>query len=349
MTKVFVGLSGGVDSSVTAALLVEQGYEVVGVYMKNWAEDLPGMQCPWADDVADAKRVAVGLGIDFRVFDFQQEYKQRVVDAMVAEYRAGRTPNPDVMCNQEIKFNLFLETALEQGADMVATGHYAKTSGGKLFVPADKDKDQTYFLYRIKSSALEKTLFPLGDMTKQQVRQCAKDKNLWTASKKESMGICFVGRVGIKEFLGQYLDLIPGDVVDQDTGQIIGRHDSALIYTIGQRHGLHIGGGLPYYVVGKDVEKNIVYVSQNLNNTAMWQDEFSLTDLHWIGDAPSPSDSLMVRIRHRGDLLEVVSAQFGLGDARIKLSGAERAITTGQSAVVYRGDETLGGGIIKTD
>ena len=186
-------------------------------------------------------------------------------------------------------------------------------------------------------------------MTKQQVRQYAKDKNLWTASKKESMGICFVGQVGIKEFLGQYLDLIPGDVVDQDTGQIIGRHDSALIYTIGQRHGLHIGGGLPYYVVGKDVEKNIVYVSQNLNNTAMWQDEFSLTDLHWIGDAPSPGDSLMVRIRHRGDLLEVVSAQFGLGDARINLSGAERAITTGQSAVVYRGDETLGGGIIKTD
>ena len=349
MIKVFVGLSGGVDSSVTAALLVEQGYEVVGVYMKNWAEDLPGMQCPWADDVADAKRVAVGLGIDFRVFDFQQEYKQRVVDAMVAEYRSGRTPNPDVMCNQEIKFNLFLETALDQGADMVATGHYAKTSDGKLFVPADKDKDQTYFLYRIKSSALEKTLFPLGDMTKQQVRQYAKDKNLWTASKKESMGICFVGQVGIKEFLGQYLDLIPGDVVDQDTGQIIGRHDSALIYTIGQRHGLHIGGGLPYYVVGKDVEKNIVYVSQNLNNTAMWQDEFSLTDLHWIGDAPLPSDNLTVRIRHRGDLLEVVSAQFGLGAARIKLSGAERAITTGQSAVVYRGDETLGGGIIKTD
>ena len=204
--KVFVGMSGGVDSSVAAALLVEQGYDVTGVYMKNWSEDLPGMHCPWAEDVADAKRVAVGLGIDFRVFDFQKEYKQNVVDYMIREYQAGRTPNPDIMCNQEVKFKIFLEASLAAGADYIATGHYARVahespSSAKLLRAHDDNKDQTYFLYRVTSEALSKTIFPLGDFTKAEVREKAKERGLWTAGKKDSMGICFVGQVGIREFL----------------------------------------------------------------------------------------------------------------------------------------------------
>lgn len=346
MTKVFVGMSGGVDSSVVAALLVEQGYDVTGVYMKNWTQDMPGMHCPWAEDVADAKRIAVSLGIDFKVFDFENQYKQKVVDAMVAEYKAGRTPNPDVMCNQEIKFNLFLEAALEQGADMIATGHYARTKDGQLLKAADDNKDQTYFLYRVSSDALKKTLFPLGDMTKQQVRDYAAERNLWTASKKESMGICFVGQVGMQEFLQQYTELVPGDIVHQETGQILGRHDSAMLYTIGQRHGLNIGGGLPYYVVGKDMAKNLVYVSQNLNSQEMWREQLAISDAHWVNSRPDSAADVVVRLRHRGQLLPVSNIDYQDGQMILSLDKPERAVAAGQSAVLYRGDEVLGGGVI---
>ena len=347
MARVFVGMSGGVDSSVAAALLVEQGHDVTGVYMKNWSEDVPGMQCPWADDVADAKRVAVSLGIDFRVFDFQEEYKQRVVDAMVAEYQAGRTPNPDVMCNQEIKFHLFLEAALEQGAEMIATGHYARVQkkelaqGARLLRAKDTEKDQTYFLYRVHEVALQKTLFPLGDYTKSEVRNMARERGLWTAGKKESMGICFVGQVSIREFLGQYLELVPGDIIDRDTGAVVGQHDSALLYTIGQRHGLSVGGGLPYYVVGKDVATNVVYVSQNLNDETMWRTQIELGDVHWIGQPPQSDDALTVRLRHRGAL-----RPCQLDGHSLRLASSERAVAAGQSAVIYRGEEVLGGGIV---
>ena len=345
-TKVFVGMSGGVDSSVVAALLVEQGYDVTGVYMKNWTEDMPGMHCPWAEDVADAKRVAVSLGIDFEVFDFENEYKQRVVDSMVAEYAAGRTPNPDVMCNQEIKFNLFLRTSLERGADMIATGHYAKTENGMLQMATDDNKDQTYFLYRVDSEALEKTLFPLGNMTKQQVRDYAASHGLWTATKKESMGICFVGQVGMREFLEQYVELTPGEIIQKETGEVIGRHESAMLYTIGQRHGLNVGGGLPYYVVGKDMQRNIVFVSQDLNHAEMWREQVNLQDIHWIGDAPAEGDQLRVRLRHRGQLLSVRSFRIENGTMTLALKNAERAVAAGQSAVIYRDSQVLGGGIL---
>lgn len=341
MSVVFVGMSGGVDSSLSAALLKEQGYEVVGVYMKNWTEDLPGMKCPWADDLADAKRVAVQLGIDFRVFDFENEYKHKVVDYMIEEYKLGRTPNPDVMCNQEVKFKLFLETALEQGADMIATGHYARTEEGKLLRAKDDNKDQTYFLYRVTSEALSKTVFPLGEYTKDEVREMAKERGLFTASKKESMGICFVGQVGIREFLGQYVKTQAGDIIDKATDKTIGRHDGAIFYTIGQRHGLELGGGLPYYVVGKNMSANVVYVSQDIQDETMWRNMVNVENIHWINATPAEGAEIQVRIRHRAPL-----ASAHLQGTSLQFEDAQRALTSGQSAVFYSGEICLGGGII---
>lgn len=341
MSRVYVGMSGGVDSSLTAALLKEAGHDVTGVYMKNWTQDLPGMVCPWADDLADAKRVAVQLGIPFKVYDFEAEYKHKVVDHMVAEYRAGRTPNPDVMCNQEVKFRLFLEAALEDGAELIATGHYARTLDGRLLKAVDESKDQTYFLYRVTSEALAKTLFPLGEYKKSQVRQMAEKRGLVTATKRDSQGICFVGSVGIKEFLGQYVDAEPGAIVEKETQRTIGTHDGTIFYTLGQRHGLNLGGGLPYYVVGKDMEKNEVYVSRNLNDEAMWRDDLTLGHLHWIGEAPDDKEALHVRLRHRGALLPA-----RLSGNHLHLVEAERAVAAGQSAVLYRGDVVMGGGIV---
>lgn len=334
-------MSGGVDSSLTAALLVEQGYDVVGVYMKNWTQDLPGMRCPWADDLADAKRVAVQLGIDFRVFDFETEYRDKVVQYMIDEYKNGRTPNPDIMCNQEVKFKLFLETALEQGADMIATGHYARTENGKLLRAEDDNKDQTYFLYRVEQTALEKTLFPLGEYTKPQVREMAHKRGLSTAGKKDSQGICFVGQIGIREFLSQYVSPKPGDIVDESTHKVVGQHDGAIFYTLGQRHGLDVGGGLPYYVVGKDMEKNEVYVSTNLDNEQLWRTEIRLENTHWINENPAEGVTYQVRIRHRSPL---VNCTFHEG--MIRLEEAQRAITPGQSAVLYNDKLCLGGGIV---
>ena len=351
-------MSGGVDSSVTAALLKQQGYDVTGVYMKNWSKDLPGWPCPWKEDYQDAKRVAVQLGIPFKMYDFETEYRHKVVDYMVAEYKAGRTPNPDIMCNQEIKFKLFLETALEDGADLVATGHYAKAlklqnspvkdpifhkSG--LGRAKDGNKDQTYFLYRVTEEALGKTLFPLGGYTKPEVRELAKKFKLVTATKKESMGICFVGKVGIKDFLLNELGpQKPGKILDE-SGKVIGQHDGAIFYTIGQRHGLDVGGGLPYYVIGKDMKKNEVYVTTNLNDKKLWTKEIQLTDVHWINDAPVEGKTYQVRTRHRAPLLGC-DIKHKWNVTYVTLKDEVRAATPGQSAVVYDKDLVVGGGVI---
>ncbi len=335
-------MSGGVDSSLTAALLVEAGHDVTGVYMKNWTQDLPGMRCPWADDLADAKRVAVHLGIDFKVFDFEKDYKQKVVDYMIKEYTLGRTPNPDIMCNQEIKFKLFLETALEDGAEFVATGHYARTENGELHLAEDANKDQTYFLYRVAKKALEKTLFPLGGYTKPEVRKMAEERGLITARKKDSVGICFVGQIGMREFLSQYVNTKSGDIIDKQTGKLLGRHDGAIFYTLGQRHGLDIGGGLPYYVVGKDMGKNEVYVSTNLNDDTLWQNQIRLTNVHWINGQAPGEGRYQVRVRHRAPL---VSAQLDTNGS-LMLDDAQRAVTPGQSVVIHSGSICLGGGIV---
>ncbi len=402
-------MSGGVDSSVTAALLKQQGYRVVGVYMKNWTKDIPGFECPWKEDFQDAKRVAVQLGIEFKVFDFENDYKQKVVDYMIDEYKAGRTPNPDIMCNQEIKFKLFFDTAMEEGADLITTGHYARVrplttlpaSHAKQAVPQssqratssdssvlaqrtkmydslrasshprisseprtspdrcglfrakDDNKDQTYFLYRMSEAALQKTLFPLGDYTKPEVRELAKKFNLVTAGKKESMGICFVGKVGIKEFLSQYVKTSSGAIIDQ-TGKTVGKHDGAIFYTIGQRHGLNVGGGLPYYVVGKDMAKNEVYVTTDLDDKRLWSKTLQLTDVHWINGQPGDKH-VQVRTRHRAPLitgtLDIASGTPDVASPRsatlqVALDDEIRAVTPGQSAVFYQHDHVLGGGII---
>ncbi len=341
MTKVYVGMSGGVDSSVTAALLVEQGYEVTGIYMKNWSQDLPGMRCPWADDLADAKRVAVQLGIDLRVYDFESEYRSKVVQYMIDAYKQGITPNPDVMCNQEIKFKLFLDAAREDGADLIATGHYARVEQSVLKQAVDTNKDQTYFLYRVTSEALAHTLFPLGGYTKDEVRELAKKRGLYTAAKKESMGICFVGKVGIREFLGQYVEQKPGEIIDKQTGTVLGTHDGAIFYTIGQRHGLDLGGGLPYYVVGKDMQKNEVYVTTQLQDESLWRHTIELGSSHWISGAAPQDGRYTIRVRHRAPLV-----QAQLDSDQITLDEPQRAVAPGQSVVVYDGDVCLGGGIV---
>lgn len=344
--KVFVGMSGGVDSSVAALLLVEHGYDVTGVYMKNWSRDLPGMKCPWAEDLADAKRVAVKLGIDFEVWDFEHEYHDKVVKYMLEEFKKGNTPNPDVMCNQEIKFKLFYETAMEKGADLIATGHYARTGtmAPVLMRAVDENKDQTYFLYRISDEALRHTLFPIGGMLKPDVKKLAAEKGLHNAYKKESMGVCFVGEVGMKDFLKEYIETEPGEIREAESDKVLGYHEGAVFYTIGQRHGLYLSGvagevndGLPYYVVKKDLERNIVYVSKNLNHEEIWTKELVLKDVI----LRERSKSLAVRLRHRAPLIPVK-----FDGETLKFESEIKRPASGQSAVLYDGEICIGGGII---
>lgn len=340
---VYVGLSGGVDSSVTAALLQRDGYRVVGAYMKNWTRDIAGNQCPWEEDLLSAKRVAAVLDIELKVFDLQTEYKHLVVDAMVNAYAAGLTPNPDILCNQEIKFQLFYDLCRADGADLVATGHYARLVDGRLAKAKDAQKDQTYFLYRMPIESAQHVLFPLGDFKKSQVRELAREFALPTANRAESMGLCFVGKVPLKDFLSEFMTLTPGDVLDA-TGSVIGQHDGAALYTVGQRHGLGIGGGQPYYVKTKDLAKNTVTVTTNPDE--LRRDHYDIGECVWWTQ-PEEEKQYQVRIRHLGELLECRLEQQSDSVWRVVLlDGEHRGVASGQHAVVYDGGFVLGGGAL---
>ena len=344
MSKVFVGLSGGVDSSVAAALLVEQGYDVVGVYMKNWSKDIAGHHCPWKEDLASARTVAAHLNIELKVYDFEKEYFEAVTKYMLDAYKKGITPNPDVMCNQEIKFKVFLEQCLAEGADYIATGHYAKLDQGLLSVAKDQSKDQTYFLYRMNPQVATKVIFPLGELLKKEVREIAKSKNLPTAARPDSQGLCFVGNVPMKDFLSEFIMPQSGNILDE-SGNVVGAHDGAFSYTIGQRHGLGIGGGKPYFVYKIDSKKNIVFVTTDENSELLNKNNFKIGDCVWWSQ-PDSAKNLSVKVRYRSEAIpcEVIKVEDGLYE--IKLEKNERAITPGQSAVIYKDGLVVGGGII---
>lgn len=351
---VYLGMSGGVDSSVSALLLKQQGYNVVGVYMKCW-EGLPtktGLQftetCDWEAERRDALRVATQLDIPFRTYDFVKEYREDVIEYFFAEYAAGRTPNPDVMCNRFIKFDRFLKRALTEGADYVATGHYARrveTDKARLLMGRDSNKDQTYFLWTITAEALAHSLFPVGDLTKAEVRELAAKANLPVATKKDSQGICFVGQVPVHEFIAARLPEKIG-VVKNLQGEILGEHTGAHFYTVGQRHGFTLRTLLPHYVVGTDVQKNEVYVVAGNSDAALYKTTVQVKDWSWVYETPKDLSTLTARIRYRQPAQLVHSLKIEQNLMTVQFAAAQRAVTAGQSIVFYEGQEMIGGGII---
>jgi tRNA-specific 2-thiouridylase len=344
---VYVAMSGGVDSSVSAALLKKQGFEVVGVYMRQWAPEILGKECIWKTDRQDAMKVCAKLGIPFLTWDFSKEYEKYVGKYMIDSYKKGITPNPDVMCNKIIKFGLFFERAMKEGADFVATGHYAQTAlnplaksnFGSLLKAKDQNKDQTYFLYTIKKNQLNKILFPVGGLEKPEVRKLAKKFGLENAGKKDSQGVCFVGQFNMKEFLKMYIKPKAGKIIDMQ-GNVVGEHEGVFYYTIGQRHGLDIKNGQgPYFLVKKDLKKNIIYVGTEKD---LRSSRAKIVNINWI-EKPAKFPALIdVRARYRAPLKKAVLQKNG----NLAFKTSERAITSGQSAVFYKGNKVMGGGII---
>ncbi len=349
-TRVVLGMSGGVDSSVAALLLKEQGYEVIGVFMKNWDDTDEFGVCTATVDYEDVRRVCDQIGIPYYSVNFEQQYWDKVFTYFLDEYKSGRTPNPDVMCNKEIKFKAFMDYALSIGADYVATGHYAQvqTVDGitQLLRGVDHQKDQTYFLNQLSEDVLAKVLFPLGHLEKTEVREIAKTHDLATAEKKDSTGICFIGERNFKQFLSEYLPAQPGEM-QTISGEVKGKHDGLMYYTIGQRHGLGIGGeGDPWFVVGKNVADNILYVEQSDHNDYLYSDGLIATQLNWINEVED-SFTCTAKFRYRQKDSKVhVSIRPG-GNVLVEFNQPERAITPGQAVVFYDGDVCLGGGTIQ--
>lgn len=393
--KVVVGLSGGVDSSVTAYLLQQQGHEVIGLFMRNWNDASVTLEdeCPWIEDSNDALLVAQKLGIPFQVIDMSELYKERIVDYMFAEYKKGRTPNPDVLCNREVKFDVFLKTALSLGADKVATGHYARLSSFthesgrevyQLMAGKDNNKDQSYFLCQLSQEQLSKALFPIGELTKPEVREIAREIGLATAEKKDSQGLCFIGKVSLPTFLQQQLAPKEGDIVEifkdfhkyhedspkfenkleelkylsdkiiykKEDGKVIGKHQGVQFYTIGQSKGLGIGGHKEScFLISRDVEQNLVFVGEGKDFPGLYRKALRINndEVHWIREdlklKNGESMEVMARIRYRQPLEKAILYQFEEGFF-IEFENPQSAIAEGQFAAWYHGDELLGSGVI---
>lgn len=380
MARVVVGLSGGVDSSVTAKLLVDEGHEVIGLFMRNWVDESVTLEaeCPWIEDSNDALLVAEKLGIPFQVLDLSAQYKERIVDYMFAEYEAGRTPNPDVLCNREVKFDIFLQEALKLGADYVATGHYAQKTQSEdgeyhLMAGADGNKDQSYFLCQLTQEQLKHALFPIGHLPKPEVRRIAMEAELVTAEKRDSQGLCFIGKVRLPDFLQQQLQHKEGDIVEiapdwpgfvatgigepwpltPEDGNVVGQHSGAHYFTIGQRKGLLVGGKAePLFVIGTDVTRNVIYVGQGEQHPGLWRDGLHVRneDSHWVAPsrklAVGASARFRVRFRYRQPLFdaELHQAETHLV---IHFDAPQKAVASGQFATWYDGDELVGSGVIK--
>ncbi|MEN0663429.1 tRNA 2-thiouridine(34) synthase MnmA [Caldifermentibacillus hisashii] len=350
-TRVVVGMSGGVDSSVAAYLLKQQGYDVIGVFMKNWDDTDEFGVCTATEDYEDVIRVCNQIGIPYYAVNFEKEYWDKVFTYFLDEYKAGRTPNPDVMCNKEIKFKAFLEHALKLGADYLATGHYAQVKfidgEYKMLRGKDANKDQTYFLNQLSQEQISKVMFPIGHMDKKRVREIAKEAGLATATKKDSTGICFIGERNFKEFLSKYLPAQPGRM-ETLTGEMKGFHEGLMYYTIGQRHGLGIGGsGDPWFVVGKDLERNVLLVGQGYDNDALYSDAIIATNVSWVSDKEKPAQfSCTAKFRYRQPDHGVTVTLLGNNTARVEFDEPIRAVTPGQAVVFYNGEECLGGGTI---
>ena len=382
MATVVVGLSGGVDSSVAAHLLKEKGHHVIGLFMRNWNDEsvIIDNECPWIEDSNDALQVAESLSIPFQVLDFSKEYKERIVDYMFKEYENGRTPNPDILCNREVKFDLFLKKALELGADYIATGHYCRketlTENGKethrLLAGKDSTKDQSYFLCQVNQEQLSKALFPIGELKKTEVRAIAKKIGLNTAEKKDSQGLCFIGKVKLPVFLQQQLKPKKGKVIEIDRihetfkvhnqhgsyalnssmGKIVGEHEGAHYFTIGQRKGLNIGGTpLPLFIIGTDTAENIIYVGQGEDHPGLFRKGLTVKneDIHWLSKdltlQVGESEDYLCRIRYRQALTEAKLIQNN-NELLISFNKPQRGITPGQFVAWYKNDELIGSGVI---
>jgi tRNA-specific 2-thiouridylase len=354
--RIVVGLSGGVDSAVTAWLLKQQGHQVVGVFMKNWEADDLEEDCPIAQDYKDVLAVAEVLGIEVSLVNFSREYQDRVFAYFLHEYQAGRTPNPDVLCNAEIKFKAFLDHALTLGADHIATGHYARLEGAypsrRLLKGLDPNKDQSYFLYRLNQRQIERALFPIGHLPKPKVRELAREAGLPVAEKKDSTGICFIGERPFREFLQRYLPTRPGDMLTPE-GRVVGRHQGLMYYTLGQRQGLGIGGvkgaeeGVPWFVAGKDLEKNQLIVVQGHEHPLLLSPTLEASDLSWMVAPPRAGGRYTAKTRYRQQ--DAACTVEAIEDNRLVLRFDEDqwAVTPGQSVAMYEGECCLGGGVIQ--
>ncbi len=356
MKKVVVGISGGVDSSVAALLLKQQGYDVIGLFMRNWDSNVnndilgnPTLNehiCPQEQDYNDALEVCRKIDIPLKRVDFIKEYWDYVFEYFLDELKKGRTPNPDIMCNKYIKFDQFAKKAKELGADYIATGHFARMKDGKLLRGIDNNKDQTYFLSQVSKKQLENVIFPIGELTKEEIRKIALDNNLITATKKDSTGICFIGERNFSKFLENYLPNIPGNVVNIETNEKIGEHIGLMYYTIGQRRGLNIGGTSDkMFVVGKDLDKNILYVALNEENDYLYSDSCIIDNVNFISNLRPTKCTAKFRYRQRDN--DVSLEYLDDGNILVKYPQKVKAVTPGQACVLYLGEECLGGGIIK--